>query len=75
MLFPMALKLEVAWRERMKVIDFEVIRTQMARQAGVSVHQIDEADVRARMSRLYAREEEDASRVYPKEVRPRRQLP
>lgn len=76
MLFFMAVQQEVvSWRERLKVIDFEVIRTQMAREAGVPVRQIDERDVRRRMSALYERDEEDARRVYPKEVRPRRQLP
>lgn len=59
----------------MKVIDFEVIRAQMAREAGIPVRQVDESAVRRRMSLLYEREEEDVRRVYPKEVRPRRQLP
>lgn len=75
MMVPMSVKEEVHWRERMKVLDFEVIRTQMAREAGVPAHQIDETAVRRRMDRLYKREEDDTLRVYPREVRPRRVLP
>ena len=71
----MAVKQEIPWRERLKLIDFEVIRTQMAREAGVPAHQVDELAVRRRMDRLYKREEDDTLRVYPREVRPRRVLP
>ncbi|MFZ5535002.1 MAG: hypothetical protein ACOY3M_02500 [Patescibacteria group bacterium] len=63
---------EVHWRDRLKVIDFEVIRAQIARKLGIKCHEVSEVDVRLQMEEIYARDHEDAKRAHPEDFRPQR---
>jgi hypothetical protein len=61
----MACSREVYWRDRLDVVDFTVIRAQMAKELGVNIRMIAECDVRARMRQLRQADEAALLRLYP----------
>ncbi len=63
---------EVSWQERLKVVDFDIIREQMARKKGCRPDQISELAVRKQMKAVYAADMRRTKRIYPQDLRPRR---
>lgn len=63
---------EVTWQERMRDVDFTVVRAQLARKRGVPITQISEEEVLRHLAVLDKQRAEDVRRVYPQEVRPKR---
>jgi hypothetical protein len=63
---------EISWKKRLAVIDFEVVRVQLAREAGVDPSAINEVDVRRRMTEIYELDERDARSAHPEDFRPKR---
>lgn len=63
---------EIPWEERLAVVDFTIVRAQLARKRGVSITQISEEEVLRHLAVLDKQRAEDARRVYPQEVRPKR---
>lgn len=68
----MTLEREIPWEERLKVVDFDVIRNQMARKKGCRPDQISEQAVRSQMKAIHAADMRRTKRVYPQDLRPRR---
>lgn len=63
---------EVSWQERMRDVDFTVVRAQLARKRGVPVTHISEDEVLKHLDALDKQRARDAERVYPGSDRPKR---
>lgn len=66
----MALQKEITWVERLEVIDFEIIREQMARKKGCRPDQVSELAVRQQVKRIHEADARRTRRLYPKDLRP-----
>lgn len=68
----MAQKREANWQKRLYDVDFTIIRTQMAREQGVPITRISEADVQRRVEALQKEYARVYARAHPRGPRPQR---
>ena len=63
---------EVPWEERLKVLDFSIIQSQIARERKIAIHEVPEVDVRERMQKLAHQDERARRLLYPQDRPTRR---
>lgn len=66
----MALQKEISWEERLNIIDFDVVRAQMARKKGCRPEQVSKLAVRQQVKRIHEADARRTRRLYPNDLRP-----